>query len=70
MQRVIKIHLSRLKNKLLHFFSPSNDIRKKNMWILNLILSYEKHKLFLLNENQIIELSSKKIINSYFKTKN
>lgn len=70
MQCVIKTHLSKLKNKLLKYFPPSHDIRLNNMWILNPFLPCEKHELSLLNESQLLELSSDKSLEQSFNTKN
>ncbi|CAI6376269.1 unnamed protein product [Macrosiphum euphorbiae] len=70
MQCVIKTHLSKLKNKLLKYFPPSHDIRSNNMWILNPFLPCENHELSLLNESQLLELSSDKLLEQSFNTKN
>jgi len=69
-QCVIKTHLSKLKNKILKYFPPSHDIRLNNMWILNPFLPCEKHELSLLNESQLLELSSDKLLDQSFNTKN
>jgi len=70
MQCVIKTHLSKLKNKLLKYFPSSHDIRSNNMWILNPFLPCENHELSLLNESQLLELSSDKLLEQSFNTKN
>lgn len=70
LQHIIKTHSSKLKNKILNYFPPSNDIRINNMWILNPYLSCEKHELSLLNETRLIELSLNKLLGQFFKTKN
>ncbi|KAL4132463.1 hypothetical protein QTP88_009607 [Uroleucon formosanum] len=70
MQCVIKTYLSKLKNKLLKYFPPSHDIRLNNMWILNPFLLCEKYELSLLNESHLLELSSDKLLEQSFNTKN
>ncbi|XP_015376209.1 PREDICTED: protein FAM200A-like [Diuraphis noxia] len=39
------------------------------MWILNPFLPCEKHELSLLNESQLLELSSDKLLGQFFNTK-
>jgi hypothetical protein len=70
MQYIIKTHLSKLKNKLFKYFPSSHDIQLNNMWILNPFLPCKKHELSLLNESQLLELSSDKLLEQSLNTKN
>lgn len=67
---VIKMHLLKSKNKILNHFPPSHDVRLNNMWIRNPFLPCEKHELSLLNESQLFEVSSDKLLKQCLKTKN
>ncbi|KAE9540093.1 hypothetical protein AGLY_005345 [Aphis glycines] len=51
------------------YFPPSHNIRLSNMWILNPFLPCEKHEFSLLNESQLLELSSDKLLEQSFNTK-
>lgn len=63
---IIINHLQKLKERFLHYFPPSADIRLGNMWIQNPFLTHENNVLNSSEEEELAELSSDKLLQAQF----